>query len=399
MKLPFDRKHLGFGIVMFLVIAASILFYVFLQNFSIFKNFIKTMLNILSPVMYGFVIAYLLNPLLRFLENKLFLPMCKKFKRLKNPEKLSRALGVFTTLIISLGAVVALFWLVIPQLITSISSMTLKFPDYINKTREYFDGVLKSNPALLEYSNSIFESTIIPYLNNLKPQIASFAQSMAVGAYQFASWIINISVGIIVSIYIMYSKETFASQFKRVCYALFSKEFCKRFLNAADSTDKVFGKYISGKILDSVIVGIICFIVCVLIGIPYAALVSVLVGVTNIIPFFGPFFGAVPSAFIILLEDPMKALIFVIFIIFLQQIDGNVLCPIILGDSTGLSAFWVITAILVGGGLFGILGMFISVPIFAVIYTFVKSFIDVKLEKKQLPISADAYKGNNNPDI
>ncbi len=398
MKPPIDKKHLSLGIMLFLVIAASILFYMFLENFSWFTGIVSTILGILSPIILGFVLAYILNPVLRFFENKCFSPLFSKSHNIKNPKKVSRALGVFTTIFLALAIIAALIWLVIPQLFASIAVMASNIPNYITTSQAFIDNLLKAYPDLLQYANSLFDY-ITPMLADITPQLAKFAGSMASGVWQFASSVINFFVGIVVSIYVLYSKEIFASQFKRVCYALFNKSFCKRLFNAAKVTDKTFGGFISGKILDSFIIGVICFIVCSIFGIPYTPLVSVLVGVTNIIPFFGPFFGAIPSAFIILLESPIKSLIFIIFVIILQQVDGNLIGPKILGDSTGLSAFWVIFAILVGGGLFGVLGMFIGVPVFAVIYTFFTAFIDSRLQKKNLPVEADKYKGSGKPDF
>lgn len=384
--------------MLFSVIAASILFYMFLENFTSFKNFLSTIIRILTPVIYGFVLAYILNPVLRFFERNCFTPLFNKAKKIKNPQKASRALGVFTTVLFAAAILITLIWLVIPQLFASISTMASNIPNYIKITQDFIDNLLREYPSLLEYANSLFDS-LNPVITDIAPQLAKFAGSMAAGVWQFASSVLDFFVGIVISIYVLYSKEIFASQFKRFCCAVFPKRFCKSFFSAAKVTDKTFGGFISGKLLDSAIIGVICFIVCSIFKIPYTPLVSVLVGVTNIIPFFGLFFGAIPSAFIILLESPVKSLIFIVFVIVLQQVDGNLIGPKILGDSTGLSAFWVIFAILVGGGLFGILGMFIGVPVFAVIYTFVSAFVDARLAKKSLPVSADKYKGPDKPDL
>lgn len=400
MKLPFDKRYLGFGLTLFFVAAAGILFFVFLQNFSVFKSILTTLLDILTPIIYGFAFAYLLNPILRFTENKWFLPLVNKFDNLKRPNRVARTFSVITTIVIVLAIISALIVLIIPQVADSITKIVVNIPTYAQNTEQTVTSFLQSSPELLQYAQSLFKyfNSFADNFVSYAPQIAKFASTMAASVWGFANSLIDIVVGFIISIYVMFSKETFASQAKRVCYALFSKNFCKKLFNAVRITDKTFGGFISGKILDSAIIGAICFIVCAILNIPYAPLVSVLVGVTNIIPFFGPFFGAIPSALIILMESPIQALVFVIFIIILQQLDGNLIGPKILGETTGLSAFWVIFAILIAGGLFGVLGMFIGVPVFAVIYIFIKGAIEQRLRKKNLPTDGNAYINSNELD-
>ena len=203
--------------------------------------------------------------------------------------------------------------------------------------------------------------------------------------------VMKLILGCIVAIYVLYSKEKFSGQSKKVMFALFPKRFTIRFLDIVSQTDRMFSNFIFGKFLDSLIVGVLCFIGMTILQIPYAMLIAVIITVFNLIPFFGPIIGAVPSALLILLVDPLKALWFIILIVVLQQLDGNVLGPMILGNQTGLSGFWVTFAIITFGGLFGFFGMIIGVPTFAVIYSLIRLFIENRLKAKGMPVSTAEY--------
>lgn len=203
--------------------------------------------------------------------------------------------------------------------------------------------------------------------------------------------IFDVIIGMIISFYFLFSKEMFVRQIKKCTYAMFSSRHANLVLHFATKTNEIFGGFIIGKLIDSAIIGVLCFIGLSILKMPYTLLVSVIVGVTNIIPFFGPYIGAIPSAILIMLEDPMKGIYFIIFVLILQQFDGNILGPKILGNSTGLSAFWVIVAILLGGGLFGFVGMVMGVPTFAVLYYMVGVIMKSRLEKKELPTESSYY--------
>ena len=202
----------------------------------------------------------------------------------------------------------------------------------------------------------------------------------------FFGVVMNFFVGCVVAVYVLMSKEVFLRQIKKIIYAFSSKDGAAMIIEILKHSNEIFGGFISGKFIDSLIVGILCYIGCVIMAMPYVALISVIIGVTNIIPFFGPYIGLIPSAFLIMLYDPWKGLIFIVFILILQQVDGNYIGPKILGNSTGLSPFWIIVAIRLGGGLFGVLGMLLGVPTFAVIYYLIKSFVNYRLENKGIEI-------------
>ena len=255
------------------------------------------------------------------------------------------------------------------------------------------DGTMLKN-AMNEASTSLQNWMRTDLLNKVNEVMTH----LTVGLYTLVMELFHAIIGVIVSVYILFGKETFINQSKKATYAIFPTERANLLIHIAVKTNEIFGGFIIGKIIDSIIIGILCFIGTSLLNMPYAMLVSVIVGVTNVIPFFGPYIGAIPSAVLIALADPMKGVYFLIFILLLQQFDGNILGPKILGNSTGLSAFWVIVSILLGGGLFGILGMLFGVPAFAVIYYIVKLLLDNQLEKKKLPTESECYNGDSYVD-
>ena len=221
--------------------------------------------------------------------------------------------------------------------------------------------------------------------------VNEWMSTLTVGVINVFSELFDLLIGVIVSIYVLFSKETFMRQSKKAVYAFLSPHNANLILHFTQKSNEIFGGFIIGKLIDSVIIGVLCFVGLSLLKMPYTLLVSVIVGATNVIPFFGPYIGAIPSAILILLEDPVKGIYFIIFILILQQIDGNLIGPKILGNSTGLTAFWVVFAILLGGGLFGFVGMLLGVPTFAVIYYIIQMLVNNRLEKKELPIESDCY--------
>jgi predicted PurR-regulated permease PerM len=231
---------------------------------------------------------------------------------------------------------------------------------------------------------SWLQTTVLPGLGSLLSNVGTGVKYVLTGVY-------NLVIGIIVSVYILSDSETFAANAKRLLYSTLTPEAAKHFLDGLEFTDRTFVGFLNGKLLDSAIIGLICYIVCVILKMPYALLVSVMVGVTNIIPFFGPLIGAIPSAIIILMVDPSKCLIFVIFVILLQQLDGNIIGPKILGSSVGINGFWVMFSIILGAGLFGFWGMLLGVPVFVVIYTIINKSIERKLRRNDLPVEESAY--------
>lgn len=395
-----DKKYLYWGITAFCVTACAILFYMALNHISILGNGIKTLLNILSPFLWGLVITYLMLPCMSAMEKSIFQPICRTMfkKSSKNDgKKLARGISVLFTEIILLVILIALVYLIIPQLYQSLETIVKNSNTYISNAGVWVERLLHDYPEIEYYAMNTLGSvneTLINWVNTtLLPELGSLVSNVTTGVYYAVMAVYNLIIGIIVSVYILANHETFSANAKRWLYSMFSVERAHRIRRALAFTDKTFSGFINGKLLDSAIIGVICYIGCALLNMPYALLVSVIVGVTNIIPFFGPFIGAVPSALIILLVDPVKCLIFVVFIIILQQFDGNLIGPKILGSSIGINGFWVMFSIILGGGLFGFWGMLLGVPVFVVIYTAINELINKKLKKSDLPWETADYIG------
>ena len=416
-----DLKYLYWGVTAFAVIAACIVFYLLASNLTWLRDTLRSIGKILSPFIWGLVIAYLLYPLMRLYSRWLFIPLGERIfknhpKKELRVQKLARGLSVFLCVISLLILVAGLISLVVPQIIASVE----RIADYI----------MTNGPADINRAGAWLKLKLLPhlpqdwaedaaaFLDNLSgelwliiseklPQVESLLEfsklqetvaqltnaigSVGTNVISVVRGIYNIIIGIIVSVYMLTSQESFAARGKKLIYCIFSLEASEKILRALRFTNEVFMGFLSGKILDSFIVGVLCFIGCSILRIPYALLVSLFVGITNIIPFFGPFIGAVPSVFIILTESPLKALVFLIFIVVLQQFDGNILGPKILGNRIGINGFWVLFSIILGAGLFGFAGMLLGVPVFVVIYTGIGNLVNRKLARSGLPTDTEVY--------
>lgn len=401
MKFRWDKKYLYWGITAFLVIAASILFYYLLFHSVNIKSAISGAINISMPVIYGMVLAYLMTPIVNMLERKLFLPFLQKRKKevTAKSRKRMRLLSVILTVAAVILIVYLFLAMVIPQLIISIQNIAVQFPQYVNNLERFVTNLLDKNPdletsvtaMLNQYSEEMeafLNSKVLPQLNETLTRVSGTVFTSVIGFLR-ALW--NFIIGLIISVYLLFSKELFAGQSKKVIYAIFDRENGNEVIRNIRFVNRTFGGYINGKLVDSLIIGLLCFIGMTLFQLPYAMLISVIVGVTNIIPFFGPYIGAIPSTLLILMVNPKQALYFVIFILVLQQFDGNFLGPKIVGDKTGLSSFWVIFSITVLGGYWGVLGMAIGVPIFAVFYAAVRALTERSLKRKHLSTNTDDY--------
>ena len=400
MRRPFkwDKKYLYWGITAFCVIASAILFYMALNYIGLLGRAFGALVKILSPFIWGLVISYLLGPLARALQARVFDPITAKLYRKNkrsNGSALSRGLAVFCSEVVMLAVIAALVYLILPQLYSSLETIVINSPVYIDNATQWLTRILEDYPEIEDYATKALgdvnqfltnwlQSTVLPELGNLLSNVGA-------GVYYVLMAIYNLVIGIIVSIYLLNNKETFKANAKRVLYTIFSVESTKKFLDGLAFADKTFMGFIKGKLLDSAIIGLICYIGCALLRMPYAMLISVIVGVTNIIPFFGPFIGAIPSALLVLLVDPLKCLIFIIFIIVLQQVDGNIIGPKVLGSSIGINGFWVMFSIILGAGIFGFWGMLLGVPVFVVIYTIINNNMDKKLKRSDLPWETADY--------
>ena len=349
------------------------------------------------PIIDGFVLAYLMTPILNKIEKCIIKPIYVKAKIPMTPKskRRMRGISILVTVVLILVVFYEFFGLIIPEVIRSIQSIIFQFPVYVNNLNNWALGLMKNNPELEEAVNGMisqYSSKILDYFNtNLLPHINELIKTLSLSVIGIFRALWNFIIGFIISIYVIGSKETFAGQAKKIVYALFDRKAGNEVISNFRFIHSTFIGFIGGKIVDSIIIGIICFACTNIIGTPYAILVSVIIGVTNLIPFFGPWIGGIPSALLVLMVDPLQALYFVILILVIQQFDGNILGPKILGDSTGLSGFWVIFSITIFGGLFGVLGMVVGVPIFAVFYAGVKAMVNKSLRKKELPTDIQPY--------
>ena len=387
MKINWNNRYATIAMYAFLVICASILLYLGISQINLIEASISDFIGTLQPFIIGGALAYLLNFILRFYED--YILSHKTFKKLKKSGK--RGIGLLLTYITASIITYLFIQFVLPQLIESIIGLVNNIPQYLNDltkvTNEIFDD-LNLQPEYISLITDKFGEAItyiITLISNLVPVIGNFI----VGA---TSSILNIIIGIIVSIYILIDKEKFMALGKKIVYAICSENKAKFILRLATQSNMTFSRFIGGKILDSFIIGVLTFFILTIFKMPYVLLISVIVGVTNIIPFFGPFIGGIPAAIIILFVSPIQALWFVIIIIVIQQIDGNIIGPKILGDSIGISAFWILFSLLVAAKFMGFVGMIIGVPLFAIFYSIIKEIIEDKLRKKGLPIETEKYK-------
>ena len=389
------RPYLAMGLTSFLVVAASILFFFLVYRYNGVTQLMDKMSVILQPISIGLVLAYLVTPIVNF-EERYLLPFVQaRMKNQRKSKRLVRGLSVAGALLFVAVIIGILLQMVIPELYRSIDGMIGTLPKQVNSFMDWLNDYVSSDSNISGYletaltkGTEIFEDWA---QTEFLPQTKNIIAGLTTGVITAVKLFFNVIVGIIVSVYVLMSKEAFIGQSKKVVYAVFSGKQANVIIHTVHKSNEIFGGFISGKILDSLIIGILCFICLYLMKMPYTVLVSVIVGVTNVIPFFGPYLGAVPSAILIMLANPIMGLYFIIFILVLQRIDGNIIGPKILGDSTGLSSFWVIFAILTFGGILGIPGMIIGVPVFAVFFYIMKKMLGYILKRKQLPRDTRSY--------
>lgn len=359
-----------------LVVVIAILFYVALTNYSMVKSRAAGILTVFSPFVGGFAVAYLLNTPVCFFD-RLYREKLPRFKH-------SWALAIATVYLLALLVLAVLLNMIIPQLIQGVMDLAGNMEGYIAHLNELLDDLIQRynlesvDWSALEEILGDLQSLVKNFLGRLAqslPQVLNFGMALGSG-------VVTVFTALVASIYMLGDKNTLIPQMKKLLCALFSKRRADRALDVLSHANEVFIGFINGKLLDSAIIGVLCFVLCLIVRIPYALLISVVIGVTNIIPFFGPIIGAVPCVLILAIVNPLAALRFLILVVALQQFDGNILGPKILGNSTGLSAMWVMVAIIVGGGLFGFPGMLLGVPTFAVIYDLLRQWVNKRVQEK-----------------
>lgn len=382
MKHYTNKKYNTIARYAILVLAVNVLLIVAILKFGTILNLLSIVTAVLMPIIWGLVIAFLTNPVMvktnNFLNKRVF----------KKPERknISRALSVLVSSLVFLGIVAGVISVVVPELINSFNEIVDNFSSFVTVAQKWLNRMLKNYPQAQDFiTNKLIEFGTD--LTKIQPML----ENILSGAWGFVTFVKNFLLGFIVSIYLLYSKDILIAQSKKILFASFKRNTAENILSVGSKANRIFSGFINGKIVDSVIIGMLCFIGLTILDMPYNILISVIVGVTNVIPYFGPFIGAIPSAVLILIINPKKVLLFILFILLLQQFDGNILGPKILGGSTGLPAIWVMISLLIGGGLFGFVGMLLAVPTFALIYSFTRDNVESKLKKKKMPVSTEYY--------
>ncbi|MDD6282862.1 MAG: AI-2E family transporter [Oribacterium sp.] len=389
------KEQIKWGTMVFVVAAAVVAVIFVFVNFAKISGAVGTLLKILSPIIYGAVLAYLFSPIYNRLLDALKPKLKKYLPRGAAARNVAKGIATFLAVLLLIILTVGLVAMIIPQIYTSVMDLAVTLPSnmaalYANAMRaledypEIREGVRQMYDMAYDFITGFTQDTLLP---NMQKIVAS----LSIGIFSMLNWFKNIFIGLIVMIYLLNIKEDFLGAARRMIYAVLPKRGAGMLIQEFEYINKVFGGFIIGKIIDSIIIGFICFFALSVLHMPYAMLVSVIVGVTNVIPFFGPFIGAIPSFILILLASPIQSIYFLIFILILQQFDGNILGPKILGNSTGLSSFWVLFSILLFGGLFGFVGMIIAVPTWAVILNLVERLINLLLYRKGMPSAREDY--------
>lgn len=399
MKINYNSPYVKWGLTAFIVLCASISFYFLLKRNADVATGIGTVVTILRPFIYGLVVAYLLCPIYNVFT-KIILKGTGKIMPHKKAMSVARILSTTATILLAFMVLAGLVSLVLPQFIDSAIKLIKTAPESLDTLLKWGEAGLSKNADI----NSALHMLMGDYTEKFNawldgevlPKLIVIATQVSTGLFDIMKFFWDFIIGIIICVYFLNSKEIFKAQSAKFVFAFLDYDRATTVIREAKFINKTFVAFISGKIIDSFIIGVICFVVLNFMHMPYVMLVSVIVGVTNIIPFFGPFIGAIPSTIFILTESPIQALYFVIFVLILQQIDGNVIGPRILGEATGIPSFWVMFAILFGGGMFGFIGMIVGIPTFAVIYEYLCRFINNRLARKNMSTDLEEYKNFSN---
>ncbi len=405
MKFRWDRKYLYWGITAFVVVACSMIFYWMVKDWNTVFKKISDIFTALSPVLYAFVFSFLLAPICNFLEDNFFIKLGRKLHK-KNEQKakrFARAFSVTGSVLFGVLLVAFLLYLIIPQTYSSIQSLVESFPGYVDTLITKINSFTHNKETglwhdLVVVINSLYNSIIDMLKKTGAANFDTLLTGISAGVISVFRVLFSLIVGLVMTVYLLAKKEHFLAQLKKLTYCIFKKKTANNLLKTASLTYDMFGNYISARLVDSLIIGVLTYVCMLVLRLPYPVLISVIVGITNIIPFFGPFVGAIPSALLILLVSPIKCFIFIVLIVVIQQLDGNVIGPLLLGNTTGLNSFWVLVSLLIGG-TFGFVGIICSVPLFAVVYTLVKAAGNSHLERVGLPDNTLDYYNLSSIDL
>ena len=392
-----DRVYVKWGLTALAVICISVVLVVIFTDLPGFFGVLRGLETILEPLILGAVFAFLLNPIVRFVDTRLGPLLGRKTKwKAQAVRNVSRGAGVVTAVIVAALILYAFFSMLLPQLYESVVGIVDNAENYYTSIDRWVTNVLEDNPEIQGYVDSAL-GKIYEFINNwitttFLQDVQKLLTTVTTSVVAVVKSLMNVLIGLVASVYILWSKETFQAQGKKIIVAAFSRKGADHIFYLGRNIYRVFNGFVIGKIVDSAIIGVLCYIGILILKMPYPALIATVIGVTNVIPFFGPIIGLVPCAFLILLVNPLQAFYFVIFILVLQQVDGNVIGPKILGNTVGISGFWVLASITIAASLFGFTGMILGVPVFAIIYLLISDSVNEKLRKKSLTTDTRAYR-------
>lgn len=395
-------QYVKIGITAFLTVAACILFFFIIYRHDSITEEWNKLMKAAEPIIFGLVLAYLLMPVKKFIEPRAYKLLERKMKKTEHARIWAKRISIIGCIIFLLAIIAILIAIIVPAVITSVAGLIENLQDYVKSfmTEANEAGIWKTllgteaGTEITEFTADLTEwvkTEFWPKVQAYIVELQGYVIQITTGVVSVVKTFMNFIIGIIVMVYVMSIQTQLLGQTKKIVYAVFPVKKANIIIETARKSNEIFGGFIIGKIIDSAIIGVICYIGCLILQMPSSLLVAVLVGVTNIIPFFGPFLGAFITVPLVLIQSPIHALYLAIFILILQQVDGNIIGPKILGDTTGLSSFWVMFSILVGGGLFGFAGMLLGVPSFAVIYYIIQQIIKSRMEKRKLPTTTEEY--------
>lgn len=386
MKKLLENRIIQIGVMAFIVIAASILFYYLIFMIPTIIRFLGKIISILMPLIVGLILAYIMNPIVKLFERNVFSKIEK--------ETVKRNLSIFCTIVVIIGVVVALISFIIPQLLLSIQSLIVNVPVYTKdieaalldwlSNADVESNILENYDNVMEYIIKVLNDVVLPFTN-------AAVSNLSKGIFGLFSFMFNLIIGTVFAVYILANTKNFGLGFRKYLYSFFDVEKVNGFIDEVKHINHVFSQFMIGKICDSTIVATITLLFLLIFNYPYALLIAVIIGLTDLIPYFGPYIGTIPAALLICLVDPVKALTFILFIIVLQQIDGNLITPRIQKQATGLPSFWVLFSITLFGGLFGVIGLLIAVPCFTIIYELIVDYVNKRLKNKNLPVNNEFY--------
>lgn len=390
--MKFDRNDKYATVSVYAVITFTVCLIIawLMNNLKEVFNGFSVFLNAIAPIIWGLIIAYLLNPIMVWSESA----FAKITGRSKPHPKLNRILATVASIIIFFAMIAAVIAIIIPQVYESIMSIVNNFENYMVNLEKWMNNILRNYPDIqniIDDKLDDIQNAFNNLINEVIPKIGDIIVKIKDGALGAVSVLSNFVIGTIVAVYFLFDKEHFLAQSRKLIYSVVPQKYTDTVFRICTLTNRSLSGFISGKIIDSIIIGLLCMILLTVLKFDYAVLISVIIGITNIIPVFGPVFGAIPCALLLLISSPGQVIPFIFLVVIIQQLDGNVIGPKILGNTTGLSAFWVLFAILVGGDIFGVPGMLLGVPVFAVMYSLIQETVNAALAKKGLSCNTADY--------